>query len=270
MPADRGGIHLERGAAPSYLLLEGPPEVGARVELPPGESHYLARVCRARAGDRATATDGAGTVAVLRLIEVGKRVVAEVERGERVALAREAHVLCGAPEGERADWMVEKLAELGVRVLQPVHCRRAGWRRAPARLERWRRIAAAALRQSRRAWILDVREPLALDAALGSIPAGADRWVCDPVGAEAASEDPRRGRIAIGLVGPAAGLDEDEAGLVRSHGFRPIRLADGRLRAETAALAWAAWWASASVSGPGTGAGEFRDGGGLDAAGDRP
>lgn len=269
MPADRRVIH-ERGAAPSFVLLEGPPQDGARVALSPAESHYLTRVCRARPGDRATATDGAGWVGVLRVIEVGTRVTVEVVRAERVTPAREAHLLCGAPEGERADWLVEKLAELGVRVFQPVDCRRASWRRAPARVERWRRVAVAALRQSRRAWILDVREPLSLDAALAAIPEGAARWLCEPEGIEASSLDPGRAGTTVGLVGPAPGLDPTEGELARGRGFQPIRLAEARLRAETAAIAWAAWWASASAPACPTGPRTSRDEGGLDAAGDRP
>jgi 16S rRNA (uracil1498-N3)-methyltransferase len=166
--------------------------------------------------------------------------------------------------------MVEKLAELGVRVLHPVDCRRGVWHRAPARLERWRRVAVAALRQSRRAWLLDVREPASLDAALEAVPAGAERWVCDPSGGEAASEHPRRTGTSVGLVGPAAGFDPAELDLARTLGFRPIRLAEARLRAETAALAWAAWWASASCPGAKAGLPESVEGGGLDAMEGRP
>ena len=47
---------------------------------------------------------------------------------------------------------------------------------------------------------------------------------------------------AIGLIGPSGGLDDGEREAALSAGILPVRLSDGRLRTETAALAWAAWW----------------------------
>jgi len=55
----------------------------------------------------------------------------EVARGDRAIVA------CGAPEKDRADWLVEKLAELGVSELQPLECARGGWERFAARRDRF-------------------------------------------------------------------------------------------------------------------------------------
>ena len=46
----------------------------------------------------------------------------------------------------------------------------------------------------------------------------------------------------MGAIGPAGGFTAGELERLRSVGFEPIRLSDGRLRTETAALAWAARW----------------------------
>jgi 16S rRNA U1498 N3-methylase RsmE len=45
-------------------------------------------------------------------------------------------------------------------------------------------------------------------------------------------------------VGPAAGFEDEEWALLKVSGFEPIGLSWNRLRTETAALAWASWWAS--------------------------
>ncbi len=228
--------------APSLLLVEELPGVGRRVTLPEDESHYLMRVCRARPGDRVSATDGRGALASLRIVEGGRAAVGQVETCERSERTRVAWVLSGPPEGERGDWMIEKLAELGVAVFQPLDCERGGWERAKGRAERWRRLAVAALRQSRRRFLLEIREPLAVGQALTGLPAGGGRWLGDPAGPAAATLSPPDTGLAIGLIGPSAGFSGLERESTEAGGFASIRLSDSRLKNETAALAWACWW----------------------------
>ena len=209
-------------AAPALLYLPGLPAAGARVELAGAEAHYVARVCRARAGERLEATDGNGARATLRLLEVRGAVAAEVEAVTRETPVRPAWVLCGAPEGERADWLVEKLAELGVARFQPVDTSRGslaaggGTARAlgaaggggPAP------VAAHPPDDGRRS------------AAAGAGPGGPARRA-----AGAGSPTSRgsgsptgwsvEGSPAVGLVGPASGLDDGERAAALRRGLRP-------------------------------------------------
>jgi 16S rRNA (uracil1498-N3)-methyltransferase len=229
-------------AAPSFIYV---PELGARGDelvLGTEESHYLARVCRARAGQMVSGTDGRGAVARLTLISVRPQVRVRLDAIEHEDRAREAVVWCGAPEGARADCLVEKLGEFGISALQPVDCARAAWRITGARRARWQRVAISALRQSRGSRLMLIEPPLPLAAALESIPPGASRWLADPGGSP--GQRPGPGRLSIGAVGPSGGFSPDEIALLQSAGFTPIPLASVRLRSETAALAWAAWWAA--------------------------
>lgn len=235
-------------AAPSFLWTESIPAAGERLTLGAEDAHYLARVCRARAGEQVTLTDGHGVRARALLVEIGRRPLAEVLEVERLEPGRGALLLCGAPERGRADWMVEKLAELGVSTLQPVHCERAPWSPAEVRLARWRRLAVAALRQSLGCFLLEVRAPIRLDDALAGLPAGGSRYLAEPAGSVAGSlSAPVLGTV-FGLVGPAPGLAEGERAVASAAGFQPIALSGNRLRTETAALAWASWWSGGFVS----------------------
>jgi len=236
---------LPAESAPSLLLVEDLPGVGRRVVLPEDESHYLMRVCRARPGDRVSATDGRGALATLRMVEGGRGALVEVETCVRSERTRVAWVLSGPPEGERGDWMIEKLAELGVAVFQPLDCQRGGWERMKGRADRWRRLAVAALRQSRRRFLIEIKEPLAVGEALAGLPAGGGRWLGDAAGAGAATMSPLGTGLSIGLIGPAGGLSQSERASARGGGFTAICLSDSRLRTETAALAWACWWSGA-------------------------
>ena len=232
MPAD---------AAPAWLWLPALPDPGAAVAFDHSDRHYLRRVCRARAGDRVTATDGRGRVATLELSDGEAGLAAVVESIERRERRREATILCGAPEGERGDWLIEKLAELGIARLQPVDTARARWERS-ARADRWQRLAVAALRQSRGAFLLEILEPAPLAAALAALGRGGTRWLADPAGPRGLTPA-AAGPISVAAIGPAPGFDDDEWTRLRDEGFEPISLSESRLRTETAALAWACWWA---------------------------
>jgi 16S rRNA (uracil1498-N3)-methyltransferase len=236
------------GEPPSLLYapdLGGP---GSVVLLSGDEAHYLARVCRARPGDYATATDGRGVRARLRLASVGGEVRADVISVERSERGRRAWAWCGAPERGRADWLVEKLAELGVERFQPLEGEGSSWPAGAARVERWNRLAIGALRQSRRAFLMEVRPPLPVEAALEQVEPGASCWLADSGGKSTGPEALLAG-LAIGAIGPAGGFNVRERKRFETAGFFPICLADARLRTETAALSWAARWAAGGVHG---------------------
>src|SRR5258708_38532927 len=116
-------------AAPSFLYL---PDLAARTgafTLAGDEARYLVRVVRVRSGERVTASDGAGLLATLVCECVRPDVVLRVEARAQTPAPPSTRLLCGAPEGERGDWLVEKLAELGVSELVPVETQRARWSR---------------------------------------------------------------------------------------------------------------------------------------------
>ena len=228
-------------ATPSFVLVAalGPP--GATLTLDQAESRYVARVCRAREGETLAATDGRGALARATILATRPYVTVRIDSLDRAHAARAATIWCGAPEGSRADWLVEKLAELGVSCLQPIDCARAAWEGGAARLARYRRLAEAALRQSRRTRLMQIETPRPLADMIGTAPAG-QLWLADPDGDRNAI--PASDGLSIVAVGPAEGFDAGERDSLVAAGFRPISLSDGRLRTETAAVSWASWWSS--------------------------
>jgi 16S rRNA (uracil1498-N3)-methyltransferase len=223
------------------------------LRLAPEEAHYVARVCRARVGDVVEATDGRGALARLRLASVGAAVSAEVMAVERIERKRRAWLWCGAPERGRADWIVEKLAELGVERFQPLECEGASWPAGAARIERWRRLAVAALRQSRRAFLLEIRPPVAVEEAVATMERPAVCRVGEqdghPAGIGASPGGPaaRPAALEIGAIGPSGGFGPRERERLDAAGFVPTRLSDARLRTETAAICLASSWAAAGA-----------------------
>lgn len=213
---------------------------GDEIEIEGDEAHYLRRVVRIRAGETVTATDGRGALAELHVLDAAESVRAEVRARRQVERASALTVWCGAPEGDRADWLVEKLAELGVAVLQPVDAERGRWERADSRADRWRRLAVAALRQSRSAHLLEILPVRPLAELLEDGRPEGDAWLADPGGAEFHAPPALRSRKSTAVVGPSSGFSPDELKRLGQCGFTAVRLTAGRLRTETAALALSA------------------------------
>lgn len=240
-----------RSSLPAWLFLPDLRTHGGEIVLDADDAHYVARVCRANPGDLVTATDGAGGIATLELLAVRGEVRARLASRREMPRGALAIVACGAPEKDRADWLVEKLAELGVAELQPLECARGGWERFASRRDRFERLAGAALRQSRRAWKLTIAEPLPPADWLDGLPAEGRRWLADAEGEPAGfgPDGPGADRVAVG---PASGFDPDERRALREAGFTPVRLASARLRTETAALVWVSLWAAGEASAGGS------------------
>jgi 16S rRNA (uracil1498-N3)-methyltransferase len=237
---------LAADGAPSVVRIADLAGLAGEIVIGGEEAHYLSRVVRVRAGERVTATDGRGATATLEVLETGASVRVRILEHATHQRPATLEIWCGAPEGDRADWMVEKLGELGVAAFVPIQFARARWERAGAKRERWDRLATAALRQSRSAWQLDVREPVALAEALGDSGPAVARWVCVPGGT--AWADPRAaagpGRF-VAVIGPSSGFADDELKSLVDRGFGSVALGRSRLRTETAAVSMAALWAAA-------------------------
>ncbi len=234
-------------AAPSFVFVESLAITGADLAFGEEESRYLSRVVRARVGERATATDGRGGRAEVRLTAVGHSCSGQIERLEQVERGRELCLACGAPEGDRADWMIEKLAELGVATFQPLDCERGGWERALGRVGRWERLARAALRQSRACHSLSLLPARPLDEWLVS-PLPEARLLADPEGTAASGS--MGGKAMVIAIGPSGGFSPEEKKALQEKEFALLWLAGSRLRTETAALASAAWWSSSGAPAP--------------------
>ena len=132
-------------------------------------------------------------------------------------------------KGERPEWAVQKLTELGIDRIVPLRTRHAVVRwsgsRGEASVARLRRVAREAAAQSRRVWLPEVLETLDFDD-LGRL--GEPGQVAL---AQLEGQCPTLGRPVV-AVGPEGGWSTDELG----SGLPVVGLGPGVLRAETAAV----------------------------------
>jgi 16S rRNA (uracil1498-N3)-methyltransferase len=188
--------------------------------------HHLSRVLRLRDGEVVTVSDGVGG---WRVAEWRSGAVVPVGEIQREVAPRTCVVASAIPKGDRAEWMVAKLTELGASELIFVHCARSAVRwegdRGAKHLARMTRIAREAAMQSRRVWLPVVRGPVPFTEVV-VVPGAV---MLDPDGPQGFG--PTSGTVLI--VGPEGGFHPDEI----SAAVLRCRLGDTVLRVETAAIA---------------------------------
>lgn len=206
------------------------------IDLAGEEHHHMSRVLRMKTGETVYVSNGTGVVARCRIHEIGRTtsrldvedIVDDRTGQDHLVLAL---ALLKKDAYERA---VEQCTELGVTRFLPFVADASRFRDYPqSYLERLRRIALSAMKQSFRAILPAVEEPVSFDelvARAKSFPSVVIGEASTPHASTSA-----RPRPILIVVGPEAGLSSDEQNRLMGQGAQRVSVSDHRLRSETAA-----------------------------------
>jgi len=202
-------------------------------------------VRRTKPGERLLLGDGRGGVATAEVTEVGRdRLGLRILHVERVPAPSPTVTLAQAlVKGDRGELSVELATEAGIDEILPWRAARcvARWEAGPRgdkALARWRSTVLAAAKQSRRAWLPVVGDPVgttALAARCGRagvalvLHEDADTPLTD------LAEQLSGASEVLLAVGPEGGIPDDELAALVAGGAAPVRLGPQVLRASTAA-----------------------------------
>ena len=216
-----------------------------RVELAGPEAHHLAVVCRVRPGDAVCLFNGDGREYAATVIAVGRRTVT-VQIDAVTAPQREHafRIEVGAPlpKGDRAQFLLEKLTELGVTSFVPLHTARSVVHPRETKLDKLQRHVIEASKQCGRNVLLQVQPLTAWTDYLRRSDLPTTKVVAHPYATEAdATPLCARGTDVALAVGPEGGFTEEEIAVARQAGWRLRELGPRILRVETAALVLAVW-----------------------------
>lgn len=208
--------------------------VGDVLRLPDEEGHHLFKVLRARPGETIEVVDGAGSLFAAELTQGREATVTQEhpapEDGGGVTLYQ------AVPKGRHMDLVVEKATELGVGAIVPLATEHGVVRldRGDGKVERWRRVAVAAARQSQRLRIPEVREVVPFARALEEA-GGAGVLLHNGSNLRPLEDEIPDGAVGI-FVGPEGGFSEGELDLAVEKRLRLASLGPFRLRSETAGM----------------------------------
>jgi 16S rRNA (uracil1498-N3)-methyltransferase len=217
------------------IALPGTTVACGSVRVPPKTAHH-ARVARVAVGEVIELLDLAGGVGIGRLARwEGGACWIEVERVEHGRGEPPASLVLGLGilHTSAFDWAVEKATEMGATAVVPVVSDLVQGGRHGARVERWRRIAAAAVAQCGRSRAPAVSQPQRLADFV--VSARGSRLIADPAA-------PPPEWLEVGgdgmtlLVGPEGGFTDEERTAILASGFAGLPLGPRTLRAETASI----------------------------------
>lgn len=226
------------------------------------ESAHLVRVLRHRAGDEVHIIDGEGTMYRCRLTDDSpKAAEAEVLEAFPDWGAHPYSLTigcCPTKNNERFETFVEKAVEIGVDCIAPLIGERS--ERKVYKTERAERIALSAAKQSLKAKLPKISEPLSVrefvrepreglkliaycfegDVPRRSIKAALAQYFQAGERPEGLAGNAGPGSVGLPqitvLIGPEGDFSPEEAAEAVANGYIPVHLGPSRLRTETAAI----------------------------------
>lgn len=210
------------------------------------EAAHLAKVMRARPGDRIILFDGRGREYDAEMTEKrGTKVRLRVGNCREISRMPpfEMTISAATPKGHRMDHLVELCAAYGVRRLIPMDTARsvaAALQAGDEKQARWRRIAVETAKQCGRNLLMDITPMRFADVLAVPDPSALKLIAVKNGNAQPAREVLPAEAPVMALVGPEGGFTGEEVARAKAANFAPVSLGEATLRIEHAAAALAA------------------------------
>jgi 16S rRNA (uracil1498-N3)-methyltransferase len=201
------------------------------LRLPEDETRHVLKVLRGRPGNVLEVVDARRRLFCAELRDEGEVIV--LEAIETPAGEAEISLYQAVPKGGRMDLVVEKATEVGATRIVPLVTQRGIVEPRGGKVERWRRVAEAAARQSLRMGVPEVWAPMYFPEAARE---AGEEGVLLHNGPELDPLEAVVGSPVSLFVGPEGGWSEEEMRLAEEAGLARAQLGPYRLRSETAGV----------------------------------
>ncbi len=218
--------------------------VNDQIILDKNDSRHLVQVLRSQVGDQVTVVDGKGNRFIAALTDPNpKRAGLAVKSSSKDQILQPELHLAVAPTktNDRFEIMVEKATELGVHQITPIICDHS--ERKKYNTERAERIAIAAIKQSRKAYLPVINEAVPFQIFIEK-HGGPSTYVAHCYDNDSAKnhlfeviQSTRLSDAITICIGPEGDFSTREVTLTKELGCIPVSLGNQRLRTETAAIA---------------------------------
>ncbi len=216
-------------------------QVDESIALDKRASHHLSTVLRLDAGQAIELFNGSGHAYAAVVESTGKQTHVYIKNQLNINTESVLHstlVQC-ISRGDKMDTSIQKATELGVNEIRPVYSRHAikklDDQRALKKMQHWQSIAISASEQSGRCYIPHIAAPETLEHYLSSLQQNNDesRLLLAPTAQGTLATLSNVKRVSL-LIGPEAGLDQDEIEQAHNAQFEAVQFGPRILRTETA------------------------------------
>ena len=208
-----------------------------KITLDAQQQHYLLRVLRLGNGDRFIALDGAGNSWLAEITAQSAQIIEPVII--KTELSVSLTLITALPKGSGYEQVVRCCTELGVSNFMPVISDRTILKPSLNKVQRWRKIAIEAAKQSERQIVPNLFEPEKFTLAINRLSANQGKYICVARGDAPTlwSCLPKQTQSEIVIAtGCEGGWTDAEVEKAIAVGFQPVSLGDRILRAVTAPI----------------------------------
>lgn len=233
------------------FYVENLSELNKSVIISGEDVNHIKNVLRLSVGDSITVSDGSSRDYECVISQIDDEVIADIVdiHDCNAELPVKIRLFQGVPKADKLEFVIQKAVELGAVEIIPVMMERTvvklEEKKKDKKIERYRKIAEAAAKQSRRGIIPEIGEYMSYKAAIESLydNSGFNRLVLVPyenaegmeftrsILSKAASYD----EIDI-FIGPEGGFADSEIQIAEEKGAVIISLGNRILRTETAGM----------------------------------
>ena len=201
------------------------------------ETKHAILVLRFQLGDYIEFTTGNGIYYSGKIVEIQKKsFLASVDSFKELPQRNFVLAVGILKSSDRMEWLVEKCSEIGVKQL--VFLKSQNGERSKINLDKLKKTAVAAMKQSHSAWLMDIQEDN-FESALNTNQENKYIAYCN---SDIVQSLPLKfGNDSIVFIGPEGDFTLGEIESAQSHGFQVIGLGSQILRTETAAIVCASW-----------------------------
>lgn len=244
-----------------YHFFVEPAQISDRsVIITGGDVNHIRNVLRLKPGDEISVSNGVDgrdyRCGIEKITDTEVVCTLRFVKEDGVELPSRVYLFQGLPKGDKMEFIIQKMVELGVYEIIPVAMKRCvvklDEKKVRTKTARWQGIAEAAAKQSRRGVVPVVREVMGYQEALEYaqnmdvklVPYEMENTLDGAAGMAGTRQIINRLQpdqsIAV-FIGPEGGFEESEIQAAISCGMKPITLGRRILRTETAGMTVMAW-----------------------------
>lgn len=244
-----------------YHFFVEPSQISDKCVIITGEDvNHIKNVIRLKQGDEISVSNGIDgreyRCGITELTDTEIYCKLRFIKEEGVELPSKVYLFQGLPKGDKMEFIIQKMVELGVYEIIPVAMKRCvvklEGKKANAKTARWQAIAEAAAKQSKRAIVPQIQDIMNYKEALECakkldvklVPYEMESMLDKAegmAGTRKAIGGLKAGQSIAIFIGPEGGFEEQEINNAISSGMTPITLGKRILRTETAGMTVMAW-----------------------------
>lgn len=223
-----------------YFYFEGELIIGQTIVLPTDASKHIVVVLRMKEEATIVLVNGKGARAFAKIVHADKykcQVQIETITNESPRTAALWMAVGFTKNRNRNEWFLEKLVEIGVDYIIPLHCQNS--ERDKMNYERMQQVMAAAMIQSQRTYLPIITEAMSPAAAVAHFQSTEKGSVliahCEAEDKKTFYKELNDGTAMV-LIGPEGDFSKEEIAACLLNGAVPVSLGPARLRTETAVV----------------------------------